>query len=113
MTNLKSLRSASGKSQQDVADYLGCTRQAYGNYENGIRTMDYETLLKLAEYFDTTVDFILRGEEKSSAENGRAIKDEDIKFALFNGAEGITDAQFEEVKRYAQYIKERGDLDKK
>ena len=42
-----------------------------------------------------------------------AATDAQLKFALFNGAEGITDAQFEEVKRYAQYIKERGDLNKK
>lgn len=62
MTYLKTLRTKEQKSQQEVADYLGITRQAYSNYENGNRNPDNETLLKLAEYFDVTVDLILRGE---------------------------------------------------
>lgn len=61
MTHLKNFRTVKGVSQQAVADYLGISRQAYGNYETGARECDYETLLKLAEYFDTSVDDILRG----------------------------------------------------
>ena len=34
--------------------------------------------------------------------------DDDLKFALFGSSKDITDAQFEEVKRFAQFIKERG-----
>ena len=41
MTNLKALRESKGVSQQTVADYLGITRQAYGNYETGKRQADY------------------------------------------------------------------------
>lgn len=35
------------------------------------------------------------------------VSDEDIKFALFGGEGEITDAQFEEVKRFARFIRER------
>ena len=35
------------------------------------------------------------------------IRDEDIKFALFGGDAEITDEQFEEVKRFAQFVKMR------
>jgi len=107
MTNLKALRKESSKSQQEVADYLGCSRQAYGNYENNLRTMDYETLLKLAEFFDTSVDLILRGNENSPTGTGRAVSDNDIKFALFDGEKGITDEQYEEVKQFAKFVRER------
>lgn len=62
MEFLKSLRVRHGMSQQSVADYLGISRQAYSNYENGNRAPDNKTLLKLAEYFDTTVDYLLRGD---------------------------------------------------
>ena len=48
MTNLKALRESKGVSQQTVADYLGITRQAYGNYETGKRQADYTALLRLA-----------------------------------------------------------------
>ena len=33
--------------------------------------------------------------------------DEDIKFALFDGSEGVTDEMYDEVKRFAMYIKEK------
>ncbi len=50
---------------------------------------------------------IYRGnEERNGAEDSR-VADEGLKFALFGGSKGITDAQFEEVKRFAQYVKER------
>lgn len=64
MEYLKNLRVAKGVSQQIVADYLEITRQAYSNYENGNRAPDNEMLLKLAEYFNVSVDYLLRGPEK-------------------------------------------------
>jgi len=50
------LRKAKGKNQSDVASYLGLTVAAYQNYETGRREAGYETLCKLAEYFEVTVD---------------------------------------------------------
>lgn len=63
--NIRILRTKKEKSQQDIADYLQITRQAYSYYENGKRQPDYETLLKLAEYFGVTVDYLLRGDSDS------------------------------------------------
>ncbi len=57
--NLKSLRAIKGVSQQKAADYLNITKQGYSLYETGNREPDYETLLKLSEYFDVTVDELL------------------------------------------------------
>ncbi|HIS69791.1 MAG TPA: helix-turn-helix transcriptional regulator [Candidatus Gallacutalibacter stercoravium] len=59
-----------------------------------------ETLSKIGAYFGVTVDYLLGA-------GAREISDEDIKFALFNGAEGITDEAYEEVKRFAAYVKEK------
>lgn len=61
MNNLKNLRIGKGVSQQAVAEYLGMSRQAYSNYENGNREPDFETMLKIGEYFSCSVDYILRG----------------------------------------------------
>lgn len=60
--NLKRLRKAKGYKQLQVAEYLGVSKQVYSNYELGKREADYETLLKLAEFFDTTVDNLLTGQ---------------------------------------------------
>lgn len=105
MELLKELRSAKKVSQQIVADYLGITRQAYCNYENGNRDPDNETLLKLAEYFDVSTDSLLRGTTSIATSSGRGPSDDELKFALFGGT--ASDAQFEEVKRFARFIKER------
>lgn len=59
---IKNLRKQKSLSQQAIANYLQITRQAYSNYENGKREPDYETLLKLSEFFDVTVDYLTRGE---------------------------------------------------
>ena len=103
MQNLINARKAMHKTQQEIADYLGISRQAYSNYEAGKREPDFETLLKLGEYFDCSFDYLL-GTKNDPSQNGR-VTDDDIKFALFDGAP-VTDAQYEEVKRFAKYIAE-------
>ena len=61
MQQLKNLRKQKGVTQKDIAEYLGCTVQTVANYENGRRSADYETQLKLAEYFNVSLDYLLRG----------------------------------------------------
>ena len=63
---IKNLRKEKSLSQQAIANYLQITRQAYSNYENGKREPDYETLLKLSEFFDVSVDYLTRGETPTS-----------------------------------------------
>lgn len=99
---IKTLRTERKESQQVVADYLGITRQAYSLYELGKREPDYETLLKLAKYFDVSVALIL-GEQRQKSE----VADEDIRFALFHGEDGISDEAYEEVKAFARFVKEK------
>ena len=43
----------------------------------------------------------------------REISDNDIKFALFGGDGEITDAMYDEVKRFAQMVKLREEAEKK
>jgi len=57
--NLKNLRIGRNLNQQDVADVLGMTRSAYSLIETGKREMDFYSLLKLADYFNTSTDYIL------------------------------------------------------
>lgn len=56
---LTSLRNNKKKRQEDIAKIIGVTRPAYTAYEKGKRNPDYETLLKLASYFEVTVDYLL------------------------------------------------------
>ena len=80
MTNLKSLREQKGVSQQTVADYLEITRQAYSNYETGKREADYETLLKLGEFFGVPIDYLLGKEKKPTLASELNLPDNAIPF---------------------------------
>ena len=45
--------------------------------------------------------------KEPAAPEGSRLSDEDIKFALFGGGEEITDEMYEEVKRFAAYVRAR------
>ncbi len=102
MNNMAYYRNKKNLSQQNVADYLGISRQAYCNYEIGKREASYETLLKLAECLETSVDELLRESPTS-----RDVSDEDIMFALFDGDKDITPEMFDEVKQFARFVREK------
>ena len=57
--NLKTIRKLNGKTQIEVARDLGIMQNTYSNYEIGKTQPDFEVLVKLADYFHTTVDAIL------------------------------------------------------
>lgn len=56
---LKELRERKIITQQTLADLLGLTRQAISLYEKGKREPKYVDLLKLSNYFNVSVDFML------------------------------------------------------
>lgn len=56
---LKSLRTQHRKTQQELADMLGITRQGYAKYENNLGEPDNNTLAKLADYFEVSTDYLL------------------------------------------------------
>jgi|SRR5690625_903184 len=55
---LKELRIEKKLTQQEMADFLGITRQGYAKYENGQAETDLETLKKLANFFDVSTDYL-------------------------------------------------------
>lgn len=59
MNNLKYYRKKAGKTQKEVAEYLGIVQQAYGHYESGRRQIPVENLAKLADYFNVSADDLI------------------------------------------------------
>ncbi len=59
MKNLKKIRKAKKLTQSDVAKELNITVSAYGNYELGQRSPTPEMLIKLAKYFQVSIDYLL------------------------------------------------------
>ncbi len=46
------------RSQQDIADFLGFTQQAYSNIENSDKPPKIETCIKLSKLFNKPIDYI-------------------------------------------------------
>ena len=56
---LKFLRKQKGISQIKLAMDLSMNQNSISRYENGMRQADYETLIKFADYFNVSIDYLL------------------------------------------------------
>ncbi len=65
MEKLRELRKEKGISLKELGSVVNVAESTMSLYENGKRQPDYETLLKLAEYFGVTVDYLLRGDNET------------------------------------------------
>jgi transcriptional regulator with XRE-family HTH domain len=62
---LQSERVLAGKSRKEIADYLGVSLTTISYYETGVNYPAVEILLKLADLYDVSIDYLLgRTEEK-------------------------------------------------
>ena len=60
---LKLLHTAAGLTQDEVAEKLSMTRQAISSYETGRTQPDLDTIIKMAEIYDTELENIVYGKE--------------------------------------------------
>ena len=104
-TKLKELRAKNKLTQAEFADIFSISKGTIAMWETGKRTPDIEMITRIADYFHVSVGYLV-GQKQPDAEVN-TVSDEDIKFALFDGADGITDEMYEEVKSFAEYIKSR------
>lgn len=56
---LRELVARSGKMQKEIAEELGMSASRFNGYVNGKRAMPYKILLKIANYFGVTTDYIM------------------------------------------------------
>ena len=56
---IRDLREDKDLTQSYLAKWLGCTQQTYSRYESGEITIDIYNLIKLAEFYDTSCDYLL------------------------------------------------------
>lgn len=56
---LRNRRKEMRLSQEQLADKIGITRQGYGHYETGRNEPDFETLIKISEILQCSLDYLL------------------------------------------------------
>ena len=60
--NLIVLRNMYGMSQEEIAGKIGISRQAYAKWESGATVPDIEKCKRLADFYDVTIDSLLKTE---------------------------------------------------
>lgn len=56
---IENLRIDADKTQQQIADILVCQREVYRRYEKGERELPLWAAIKLAEYYDVSLDYLV------------------------------------------------------
>lgn len=57
--NLRSIREDKDIKQKDIAQYLNVSQNTYSQYETGVISLTAEVLIKLSDYYDVSIDFLL------------------------------------------------------
>lgn len=101
------LLNARGISGAKMSADLGMSRSFMTELRKGrAKSVKLETAQKIADYLGVSVSCLMGEETKNPLPDGeRTVTDADIKFALFGGDGEITDEMYEEVKRFAAYLK--------
>lgn len=56
---IRDLREDNDLKQRQVAEFLNCSQQVYSNYELGQRDIPTDVLIKLANYYNVSIDYLL------------------------------------------------------
>ena len=104
---IRNARKSLGLTQRQLAEKIGVANTSISNWEKGLSRPDADLIQELCRVLQLQPNDIY-GTAEAPAETGRrTVSDEDIKFALFGGDGEITDAMFDEVKRFAAFLKQR------
>lgn len=118
MLKLRELRKNCGLTMKELGAEIGVAESTISQYETGKRQPDYETLLKLGEFFGVSMDYILTGEEakKSPSETGEGeVTDRQVKAAFFHGTdmtEEEMDAAWDDVMDLRELVLKRREREK-
>jgi len=59
MLKIRDIREDKDLTQKQISKVLNCTQQTYSRYETGEITIDINNLIKLAEFYNTSTDYLL------------------------------------------------------
>lgn len=94
--NLKKLRTEKGVSQRALGEAIGVSQQSINKYENYEIEPDIRTLILIARYFDTSVDYLIGNSDV------RRIAEETTSFDL-NAEESTMIEQFRQLNPDEKY----------
>ena len=105
--NLRKLRLGRGVSQQQLADVIGSSQQSINKYENHNVEPDIATLIRLADYFGTTIDYLV-GHTAPQAAAPEELELTREEFGLISDYRGLTPDEKRSIRLVQQnYLKNK------
>lgn len=107
---LRELRKNRGLRQKDIAEKIGVSPQSYGYYENGINKPDPEMLIKLANFFQCSTDYLLGREDDFGNITIQTEKPAPLPpdtQELVNIYQALSPAHRSQILEYARYFAEK------
>ena len=101
--NLKKARKRCGLTQRQLANLVGAKHNSVSNWETGQNEPDTETIRKLCDTLSITANDLFGADPAAAS----SISRDDLKFALFEGDDKITEEMLQEVLDFAQFVKEK------
>lgn len=108
---------ATGFSYAELSVRTGIPKSALQRYCTGTtEKIPLDRLERIAQALNVSITYLLGWESQlpvdtsktpTAESSERPINDDDIKFALFGGEGEITDAMYEEVRQFAEFVKNR------
>ena len=100
LNRLRELRIEKGLLQSDIAKIINKSERTVGFYETGERDMGTETLSKLSDFFNVSIDYILGKTDMRNIED-------DFKFAYHKETEGLSEDEIKEALEFYKLVKNK------
>ncbi|WP_426578917.1 helix-turn-helix domain-containing protein [Bacillus altitudinis] len=106
---ITTLRKKAGLTQEELAKKLNVTRSALSQYELGTREPNYDLLLKIADFFEVTVDYLIGRSDNPDykiIDENKIESDPDLQIA-FNAATDFSEEARKQTIDFINYIREK------
>ncbi|WP_144526170.1 helix-turn-helix domain-containing protein [Bacillus pumilus] len=106
---IRSLREKHNLTQEQIAKKIGISRGTYAHYEINKRRPDYETLIKIAEIFDVSTDYLVGRSDNPGykiIDDNKLESDPDLQIA-FNAATDFSEEARKQTIDFINYIREK------
>lgn len=111
MENLRKTRKERNLTMKEVGIAIGVGESTISQYETGKRQPDQQTLLKLADYFGVTVDYLLGREADPERDEKPQLhipdKYKDVLVAFEGGPDDLTQDDIDDVVKYIEFVRAR------
>jgi len=109
MLKLKELRKLRKISQKELANQLGFAQNTLSQYETGMHQPDNVTLMKIAEFFDVSVDYLL-GKNDNKEINNKEKTNNKVN-ELLPDIDDLTPENKEDLRKYYELLKIKQKVD--